>query len=55
MNNTDNVVKFISECKDHDIPVLPPDINESRREFTVVDQRIRFGLAAVKKRRRGCH
>ncbi|MBI4773987.1 MAG: DNA polymerase III subunit alpha [Deltaproteobacteria bacterium] len=48
MNNTDNVVKFISECREHGIPVLPPDVNESRKEFTVVGDRIRFGLAAVK-------
>ena len=48
MNNTDNVVKFISECREHGIAVLPPDVNESSKEFTVVGDRIRFGLAAVK-------
>jgi len=48
MNNTDKVVLYISECRDHDIEVLPPDINESFRDFTVIDERIRFGLAAVK-------
>jgi DNA polymerase-3 subunit alpha len=31
-----------------DIPVLPPDINESYADFTVISDRIRFGLAAVK-------
>ncbi len=48
MNNTDKVVLYISECRDHDIEVLPPDINESFRDFTVIEERIRFGLAAVK-------
>jgi len=48
MNNTDKVVLYINECKEHEIEVLPPDINESEKDFTVVDDRIRFGLAAVK-------
>jgi len=48
MNNTDKVVLYIAECRDHEIEVLPPDINESARDFTVIDERIRFGLAAVK-------
>lgn len=48
MNNTDKIVLYISECKDHNIEVLPPDINESLTDFSVVDDRIRFGLAAVK-------
>jgi len=48
MNNSDNVVKYIAECRNQNIPVLPPDINESNREFTVTGEAIRFGLAAVK-------
>jgi len=48
MNNTDKVVVYINECKEHEIEVLPPDINESNRDFAVVNNRIRFGLAAVK-------
>ena len=48
MNNTDKVVIYINECRDNEIEVLPPDINESDKDFTVVDDRIRFGLAAVK-------
>ena len=31
-----------------EISVLPPDINESTVDFSVVGGRIRFGLAAVK-------
>jgi DNA polymerase-3 subunit alpha len=48
MNNTDKVVLYINECKEHNIEVLPPDINESIKDFSVVDDRVRFGLAAVK-------
>ena len=48
VNNTDKVVLYINECKDHGTEVLPPDINESDQDFNVVDGRIRFGLAAVK-------
>ncbi|MCF6290801.1 MAG: DNA polymerase III subunit alpha [Desulfobacterales bacterium] len=48
VNNTDKVVLYINECKDRDIEVLPPDINESAKDFTVINDRIRFGLAAVK-------
>ncbi|OKY75781.1 MAG: DNA polymerase III subunit alpha [Desulfobulbaceae bacterium DB1] len=48
VNNTDKVVKYINECKEHEIDVLPPDINESNQDFTVINDRIRFGLAAVK-------
>ncbi|MCK5340017.1 MAG: DNA polymerase III subunit alpha [Desulfobulbaceae bacterium] len=48
MTNTDKVVLYINECKDKEIEVLPPDINESDQDFSVVNERIRFGLAAVK-------
>ncbi len=48
VNNTDKVVLYINECKDHEIEVLPPDINESDQDFNVVEGRVRFGLAAVK-------
>ena len=48
MHSTDGVVKFITECRSHDISVLPPDIYESDKEFTVSGDEIRFGLVAVK-------
>ena len=48
MHSTDGVVKFIAECRSHDIPVLPPDINESDKAFIVTGSQIRFGLVAVK-------
>ncbi|HMF90857.1 MAG TPA: DNA polymerase III subunit alpha [Candidatus Angelobacter sp.] len=46
--NTDNVVKYINECREMGIPVEPPDINVSDAYFTPHDNAIRFGLAAVK-------
>ncbi len=42
------IVKYINECKNMNIEVLPPDINESDYNFTVVKNRIRFGLSAIK-------
>ncbi len=48
MDNTDKVVKYIGECQDMGVEILPPDINESYRDFTVVGDKLRFGLAAVK-------
>ena len=46
--NTDDVVKYINECREMGIAVEPPDINVSEANFTPHDQAIRFGLAAVK-------
>ena len=48
MHSTDGVVKYIGECKSHGIEILPPDINESDKEFSVKGSKIRFGLVAVK-------
>jgi DNA polymerase-3 subunit alpha len=48
MHSTDGVVKFIAECRNHGIPILPPDINQSDVEFAVDGSQVRFGLVAVK-------
>jgi DNA polymerase-3 subunit alpha len=48
-NNSDKVSYYIQECRRLKIEILPPDVNESLENFTVVgDKYIRFGLAAVK-------
>jgi len=40
---------LIEECKAMGIDVLPPDINESEENFTVVNEnKIRFGLSRIK-------
>ena len=47
----DSAVKisgYIAECKELNIPVLPPDINLSEDPFVVEGDAIRFGLGAVK-------
>jgi DNA polymerase-3 subunit alpha len=46
---TDDVAKYIANCREQGIEVLGPDINESNEDFTITkDGKIRFGLAAVK-------
>ena len=47
-DKTDKLVEYIEEAKHVGIAVLPPDVNESRVDFTVVGDDIRFGLAAIK-------
>ncbi len=47
-DNRDKIIKHISACKEMNINVLPPDINESEKDFTVSGDKIRFGLAAIK-------
>jgi DNA polymerase-3 subunit alpha len=47
-NQTDKVSEYIEECKRMEIEILPPDINESKAGFTVKENKIRFGLSAVK-------
>ncbi|MFQ5588702.1 MAG: DNA polymerase III subunit alpha [Nitrospiria bacterium] len=48
MGNADKVVNYITECRRMGIDILPPDVNESDKGFTVVPGGIRFGLAAIK-------
>lgn len=48
MGNTNKVTEYINECQRMGISILPPDINESYADFTVVGECIRFGLAAIK-------
>jgi len=48
INNTDKIVLFIDDCRKLGIQVLPPDVNESDKDFTVTPEGIRFGLAAIK-------
>jgi DNA polymerase III subunit alpha len=50
--NVAKVVKYINECREMNIRVLPPDVNASEYTFTPVRDEhgdaIRFGLGAVK-------
>jgi DNA polymerase-3 subunit alpha len=48
----ENVVKYISECREMNIPVVPPNVQLSDANFTPVSsesgEAIGFGLAAIK-------
>lgn len=47
--NTDKLVFYLGECHNQGIEILPPDINESEFQFTVVgEKKIRFGLSGIK-------
>jgi DNA polymerase-3 subunit alpha len=50
MDHTDKVVTLIRDCRDAlNLEVKPPDVNVSRYEFTVDDDKtIRYGLGAVR-------
>lgn len=48
IDSQDKVVFYLHECRQMGIQVLPPDINESGENFTVVEGKIRFGLGAIK-------
>ena len=48
MNTKDKVPFYVSVANEMGIEVLPPDVNESSMTFRVVEDRIRFGLSAVK-------
>lgn len=49
MNDITQVTFFMEECKRMGIPVLGPDVNESKSSFTVnKGGEIRFGLGAIK-------
>ena len=51
-NDIDRIAIEVEECRQLNIPVLPPSVNKSFGNFTVVDEDsktlIRFGLNAVK-------
>ncbi|MBU4149630.1 MAG: DNA polymerase III subunit alpha, partial [Candidatus Omnitrophica bacterium] len=48
-DNTDKIVEYINEAERMKIKILPPDVNESFANFTMVGKdSIRFGLGAVK-------
>ncbi len=48
MSTKDKVPFFVARCEEMGIEILPPDVNASDHEFTVVQGNIRFGLDAVK-------
>ncbi len=51
--SADKVAAAIVDAKKRGIEVVPPDVDESRADFSIVDGRIRFGLAAIRNVGRG--
>ncbi len=47
-DNLDKIAAYINEAMRMGIKILPPDINESFANFTVIGDSVRFGLLAVK-------
>ena len=53
LQDSAKVAEYIAECRESGIRLLPPDVNESEADFTVVGGDLRFGMAAVKNVGRG--
>ncbi|MBT0565243.1 DNA polymerase III subunit alpha [Williamsia sp. CHRR-6] len=47
-DDKDKAAIYLADCRKLGITVLPPDVNESQRNFAAVGGDIRFGLAAVR-------
>ena len=48
MDNTDKVLRYIHDCREMKISVQPPDVNLSDRDFSVSNNKLVFGLGAIK-------
>ncbi|MEE2665265.1 MAG: DNA polymerase III subunit alpha [Myxococcota bacterium] len=46
--NHDKLTRYIAHAREKQIEILPPDVNESQRDFGVVNEAIRFGFAGIK-------
>ena len=46
--DANSISKYMRNCQEMGIQVLPPDVNESDKKFSVTDGKIRFGLSGVK-------
>jgi len=47
-DDTSKVAKFIHECEQMKIAILPPDVNEAYAEFAAVKGAVRFAMSAVR-------
>ncbi|MGN0710131.1 MAG: DNA polymerase III subunit alpha [Anaerovoracaceae bacterium] len=48
MGESNQIAKYIRNCSEMGIEVLPPSVRDSSRNFTVSDGKIHFGLLGVK-------
>jgi len=46
--DNDKIARLIEDCQNMGIPVIPPDINKSEYDFSVQNEKIIFGLKAIK-------
>jgi DNA polymerase-3 subunit alpha len=46
--DTEEIARLVAEAAHMGISILPPDVNESGTDFTVVEGGIRFGLSSIK-------
>jgi DNA polymerase III subunit alpha len=48
IGTSSDVAKYVTECRRSRIRVLPPNVNQSFAEFSVKDNAVLFGLAAIR-------
>lgn len=48
MGKTDKIVHYVTSCRREGVPILPPDINESGKDFTATADGVRFGFAGIR-------
>lgn len=48
MDNTDKVIRYINDCREMGITILPPDVNKSQKDFSISEGKLLFGLGAIK-------
>ena len=48
MGKTDKIVHYVTAYRHEGVAILPPDINESGRDFTATAEGVRFGFAGIR-------
>ena len=48
MENQDKLLQYIATCRANEIELCPPDVNAGHPHFSVKDNKILYGLAAIK-------
>ncbi len=48
IENASKVSEYILTCRQMGIEIIPPDVNQGESNFSVADNKIRYGLSAIK-------
>ena len=48
MGKTDKIVHYVTAYRHEGVAILPPDINESGKDFTATSEGVRFGFAGIR-------